>query len=141
MPESKPKIVLVDDDAGMNQAVERLLLAAGFRAETFASGEALLDSHAADTADCLILDVHLPGISGLDLCRKLHQSGSTRPVIFITALDDPLFPEKAREAGASASFRKPFSGKNLLGAIHEALHLTESCAASSPAPELKLPQE
>jgi FixJ family two-component response regulator len=129
MPEQKSNIVVVDDDAGMNQAIERLLNAAGFRALTFPSGEALLKSGAAAAAACLVLDVHLPGLSGFELCRRLTQDGMVLPVIFITAYDDPDSHAQAKSAGAIAYFTKPFPGQSLVAAITRAL-------AVGPAPSL-----
>jgi FixJ family two-component response regulator len=120
---SNPRnIVVVDDDAEMNQAIQRLLNAAGFRAITFHSAEALLEAGAAATAECLILDVHLPGLSGFELRRKLlNQGGAKPPVIFITAYDHPDSEALALDSGAIAYFRKPFCGQSLLTAISKAL--------------------
>jgi FixJ family two-component response regulator len=121
MADQKSNIVVVDDDAGMNQAIERLLNAAGFRTLTFSSGEALLQSGAAASAACLVLDIHLPGLSGFDLCRRLLQEGIALPVIFITAYDDPDSQIQAKRAGAVALFTKPFPGQSLVAAITRAL--------------------
>jgi|SRR5436190_16987864 len=129
MADQKSNIVVVDDDAGMNQAIERLLNAAGFRALTFASGEALLKSGAAANAACLVLDIHLPGLSGFDLCRRLMQDGLALPVIFITAYDDPDSQAQAKSVGAVGFFTKPFPGQSLVAAITRAL-------AVGPAPSL-----
>jgi len=101
--------------------MERLLNAAGFHAVTFSSAEALLVSGAAAEADCLVLDVHLPGLSGFELCHRLAQGGQRQPVIFVTAFDDPASQAQAHEAGALAYFTKPFPGQKLLGAIARAL--------------------
>jgi FixJ family two-component response regulator len=114
----------------MNQAIERLLNAAGFRARTFASAEALLASDAAATAKCLVLDIHLPGLSGFELRRHLADAGWTLPVIFITAYDDPDSQAQAQSAGAIAYFTKPFPGQSLVAAITRAL------ATAGPAPSL-----
>src|SRR5262245_56409434 len=121
MSTQEQKIVVVDDDAGMNQAIERLLNAAGFRTATFPSAEALLESGAATNAACLILDVNLPGLSGFELQRRLAQSGAARPVIFITAYDDSDAQAHAESAGAIAFFIKPFPGQQLMAAISRAL--------------------
>ena len=121
MPDVRPNIVVVDDDPGMNQGIERLLKAAGYRTVTFPSAEQLLEAGAADNADCLILDIHLPGISGFELRRILHQNGSDAPVIFITAYDDPASKAEAVRAGASGYFTKPFPGQTLLTSINKAL--------------------
>jgi len=120
MPDSS-RIVVVDDDPGMNQAIRRLVESAGFRAFTFSSAEALLAGDAASHAACLILDVHLPGLSGFDLRRRLQERGVHAPVIFITAYDDADARLQAREAGAIALFSKPFQRQPLLSAIARAL--------------------
>jgi FixJ family two-component response regulator len=117
----RQNIIVVDDDAGMNLALRRLLNAAGFHAISFSSAEALLESKAVTQAACLILDVHLPGLSGFELQRRLRQDGPTRPVIFITAYEDPASKAEAQGAGAVAYLTKPFSGRLLLAAITEAL--------------------
>lgn len=125
MSGAKPTIIVVDDDADMNQALERLLNAAGFEPTMFRSGEALLADGAATTADCFILDVHLPGISGFELQERIALCGAVAPVIFITAYADSAARERAREAGAAGFFSKPFSGQPLLAAIQQALVLPQ----------------
>lgn len=114
-------IVVVDDDDGMNQAIQRLLKAAGFRATTFGSAEELLKAGAAISASCLILDIHLPGLSGFELFREIATAGSKVPVIFITAFDDPDSLARAVEAKAIAYFTKPFPGQHLVAAVTRAL--------------------
>src|SRR5262245_44534165 len=82
-------IVVVEDDEGMRSAAQRVLNAAGFRAEAFASAESLLESGAADGAACMVLDIHLPGLSGFELCHEFVRTGTAYPpVIFITGHDD-----------------------------------------------------
>lgn len=122
MANSKPNIVVVDDDPGMNQAIERLLNAAGFHAITFASAEDLLADGAAADAACLVVDVHLTGVSGFELQRRLQKSGVTPPVIFVTAYDESRSRAQAQDAGAIAYFIKPFPGKTLLAAITRAIN-------------------
>jgi FixJ family two-component response regulator len=109
-------IVVVEDDAGMSKAIARLLRAAGFQPVSFASAEELLQTEAADSAACLVLDIHLPGLSGIELGRLLVTSGRPKPVIFITGQDEPSLRDEARSLGC-AYFRKPFEGKALLEAI------------------------
>jgi FixJ family two-component response regulator len=120
---SKPEqnIVVVDDDASMRHAIERLLKAAGFHATTFSSAEALLQTDAALSAGCLVLDIHLPGLSGFELRQRLAESGHASPVIFITAHDRPTGREQAMQAGGVAYFTKPFSGRALLAAVTKAI--------------------
>lgn len=123
MPEQeKGAIVVVDDDDGMRRAAERVLNAAGFRAVTFASAEILLESDAADGAACLVLDIHLPGLSGFELRRELVRTGSTQPpVIFITGHDEPAAREQAEALGAAAYLPKPFAGRALVAAVSRAV--------------------
>lgn len=132
MPEQKSKIVVVDDDAGMNQAIRRLLDAADFRVVTFASGEALLDGSAAAGAACVIFDVHLPGISGFELYERLKGRGVEVPVIFVTAYDTPAAREQAEKAGAVAYLTKPFVGRTLLDKV---CHALRPAAANGDVPE------
>jgi len=123
MSDLRQNIVVVDDDPGMNLALQRLLNAAGFRTVPFSSAEALLESEAAVDAACLVLDVHLPGLSGFELQRRLQENGPRPPVIFITAYDDPASQAEAQDAGAIAYLTKPFPGRSLLAAITEALEM------------------
>ena len=120
MPIVRGSIVVVDDDADMRHALGRLLTAAGFQAMTFPSAEALLDAGAAEKADCLILDLHLPGLSGLDLSQLLRARGLDTPVVFITAYDDQETRARAEEAGALGYFSKPFQAASLLAVLERA---------------------
>lgn len=115
-------IVIVEDDNGARQAFARLLNAAGFRAETFASAEALLESDVVASAACLVLDIHLPGLSGLELRRELVRSRTQLPpVIFITGHDEPATRAQAEALGASAYLPKPFAGRTLVEAVAHAV--------------------
>ena len=117
----KQNIVVVDDDEGMNQAIQRLLSAAGFQVVTFASAEALLAADGAKEAGSLVLDIHLPGLSGFELHRRLAQSGAAPPVIFVTAYDDPDTQTQATMAGAVAYLTKPFPGRLLTNTVLRAI--------------------
>jgi FixJ family two-component response regulator len=121
MPDEIPRIVVVEDDASMSQAIERILRAGGFAAVTFASAEAALEADAATTADCLILDIRLPGMSGFELYRRLAHSDEQLPAIFITAHDEPPVREEAERMGARSYLAKPFSGRTLLDAVTQAI--------------------
>jgi FixJ family two-component response regulator len=121
IPDQHQTIVVVEDDAGMKKAIERLLRAAGFQPVSFASAEELLQTEAADYAACLVLDIHLPGISGLELGRLLI-TRRARPIIFITAQDGAGLRYEAERLGC-VYFRKPFEGKALLEAIRQAIKL------------------
>ena len=118
---TQPKvIVVVDDNSGFLKSVARLLTVHGFSARTFSSAEALLDNNDLRTAGCLLLDIHLGGVSGIELQRQLKASGSTCPVIFMTAIDDDATRKEATDAGCIAYLRKPFAPQLLLDAIRQA---------------------
>lgn len=121
IPSSGPRIGVVDDDASMCQAVARLLQAAGFRPTTFGSAEAYLEAPKDGELDCLVLDIHLPGLSGLDLQQMIARAARRLPVILITAHDEPETRDQARQSGCIAYLRKPFPGQHLLQAITNAL--------------------
>jgi DNA-binding response OmpR family regulator len=122
MPSELLKVIVVEDDASMGRAIERILRAEGFAAFVFASAEAALEANAAASADCLILDIHLPGMSGFDLHRRLALSGQETPTIFMTARDEPAVRDEAQKLGGAGSYvPKPFSGSALLDAVGRAL--------------------
>jgi FixJ family two-component response regulator len=114
------KIVVVEDDASMRQAIKRVLHTAGHDAMLYESAEAVVDLDTAMTADCLILDIQLPGMSGLDLYRTLKRFGLTTPAICITAYDHPNLRNEAKQLGAVSYLTKPFSGRALLSALADA---------------------
>ena len=118
---ASPLIVIVDDDESIRDALTSLLRSVGWRAEGFASAEAFFQSGQVHTTACLLLDVQLPGISGLELQRQLRSSQVRIPIIFITAHGNEAMRAQALQAGALAFFAKPFSGTVLLEAIHTAL--------------------
>jgi FixJ family two-component response regulator len=113
--------VVVEDDASMSQAIERILRAGGFEPLLFASAEAALEADTAASADCLVLDIRLPGLSGFELHRQLALAGAEPPTIFITAHDEPALREEAERLRASSFLRKPFTGRMLLDAVAQAL--------------------
>src|SRR5262245_57650193 len=117
MPEEKPRIVVVEDDESMSQAIERILRAGGFVALTFASAEAALEAGVIAASACLVLDISLPGMSGFDLYRRLRPAGEQLPAIFITAHDEPAMRREAERLGARSFLSKPFSGRTLLDAV------------------------
>jgi len=122
MTETKTHVTVVDDDESFSRAIERLLRAAGFQPFVCASAEAFLQDTTHPAPDCLVLDIHLPGMSGLELCRHLTGLGNTAPVIFVTAHDETDAREEAQRAGGSAYFCKPVPGKLLLDAITGAVN-------------------
>jgi FixJ family two-component response regulator len=113
-------ITVVEDDAGMAKAIARLLRAKGFRVEVFDSAEAFLASSSVNEARCLVVDIQLGGMSGLDLCRTLAANGSQAAFVFITALEDCELKKAAFEAGGVAYIRKPFLSDVLVAAIDKA---------------------
>jgi FixJ family two-component response regulator len=120
MPKQRWIVAIVDDDPSMLRATEALLDAHGFETTVFTSAEEFLDHRAATDADCLILDIDLGCMSGIELRRQIKVCGSTLPVIFMTALDDNAI-NQALEAGCIACLRKPFPGYQLIDAIREAV--------------------
>jgi FixJ family two-component response regulator len=123
---SNPCIALVDDDALVRTALGRLLRLAGFEVSTFHSGDAFLASLGARHPDCTILDVHMPGLSGLDVQARLRARRIRIPVVFMTAADDLALEQVAQEAGGAWLLRKPFSDAELLQAIGTALRIKPS---------------
>jgi FixJ family two-component response regulator len=114
-------IAVVDDNPSMLQGLSRLLSAHGFRVRTFSSAESFLDDIARCDADCLLLDIHLGGISGIDLQRQLTSSGADLPVIFMTAIDNEATRQEAFDVGCVAYLKKPFLAKLLIDAINAAV--------------------
>jgi FixJ family two-component response regulator len=114
-------VAVVEDDPGMLQSIERLLKAYKFETATFSSAEAFLDDAASSVVKCLVLDIDLGGMSGIELRQRLTASGSSLPVIFITAVDDEAIREMAIKSGCVAYLRKPFPGSVLIGAINKAV--------------------
>ena len=121
MPKRRKIVAVVDDDPSMLNAAETLLDAQGFATMVFASAEEFLDRGAATQVDCLLLDIHLGGLSGIELRHRLKDFGSKLPVIFMTALDDEAMVEQALKAGCVAFLRKPFQARQLVEAIKKAV--------------------
>src|SRR5215813_7574791 len=110
-------IGIVDDDESVRMAIRSLLRSLGFKVEMFGSAEDLLGSARLDDIACLIVDLRLPGMSGVDLQRQLLAAKRELPMVFISAHDDPAAHRRALTAGALAFLRKPFSGKVHIDAI------------------------
>ena len=120
--ESPPRTVaVVEDDPSMRRSIERLLNAHGYKTEGYGSAEAFLGRDSASAIGCLVLDIHLGKMSGIQLRRRLRDAESSLPVIFITAVDDDTLESEAVDAGCLAYLRKPFAAKLLLSAIHDAM--------------------
>ena len=107
-----PLVAVVDDDASFRRAVGRLISLWGFRTWTFASAEEYL--RIGVPADCIVLDLHLEGMSGLELQCRLAAESRSVPIVFVTAMDDPLARRRALEAGAIAYLDKPFDEHRLV---------------------------
>jgi two-component system response regulator FixJ len=116
-----PLIAIVDDDESVREALKSLIDSVGFRAEVFVSGEAFLNSPYVSQMDCLIADVRMPGMSGLELQDRLNAAHSPIPIVFISAHDDGEARARGLQAGAVDFLQKPFSEDSLLGAIDACL--------------------
>ena len=114
-------VFIIDDDAGMRAAMQRLLKSVGLRAESFATPQEFLQRRLPDGPNCLVLDVRLPGMSGLDVQRRLIEAGVQIPIIFITGHGDIPMTVKAMKSGAVEFLTKPFRDQDLLDAIQQAL--------------------
>jgi len=121
MRHTPPIIAIVDDDDSVRDALRQLLRAAEYDALTFASAEELLASPRRAEADCLIVDVNLPGMSGVALVRALADAGDRTPAVLITARDDPATIELLRRAGPVPRLRKPFGDAELFDVITQLL--------------------
>jgi len=118
---SHATVFIVDDDAGLRQAIHDLVESVGLRAQSFASGEDFLRAKHISRPSCLVLDVRLPQMNGLDFQRRLVETGVEIPVIFITAHGDIPMSVRALKSGAVEILTKPFRDQDLLDAIHQAL--------------------
>ena len=123
MPKTKSLISVVDDDESMREAVRGLMKSLGYTAEAFASAEEFLNSRQVPGTSCLITDVQMPGMTGLDLHRHLVASGKTIPTILITAYPDDSVRERALGDGVVCYLSKPFDESDLLACIHSALSI------------------
>jgi len=121
MLETYPTVFIVDDDASVRDALKRLIRSVGLHVESFSSAMDFLRWPKVDVPSCLVLDVRLPGISGLDFQRQLTAAGFQLPVIFITAHGDIPMSVRAMRAGAVDFLTKPFRDQDLLDSIHIAL--------------------
>ena len=121
MASGRPLVIVVEDDADMTRALESVLKAAGFDAAMFSSGEALLGALVPADMACLVLDVHLPGMTGFELYDRLTAAHPSCPVIFMTGYDEPAARARSLEAKAVAYLVKPFAGKRLIESIRRVM--------------------
>ena len=120
-PAGAPTVFIIDDDASVRASIQDLLESLGLRSESFETAEEFLRSKRPDGPSCLVLDVRLPGVNGLDFQRRLVDAGFQIPIIFITGHADIPMTVKAMKSGAVEFLTKPFQDRDLLGAIHQAL--------------------
>jgi FixJ family two-component response regulator len=121
MNEERSTVFVVDDDASMREALKNLLRSMGLNVETFGSAKEFLSSQRSKAPGCLVLDVRLPGLSGLDLQRQLADANIQIPIIFITAHGDIQMSVRAMKAGAVEFLTKPFRDQDLLDAVQQAV--------------------
>jgi len=120
-PAGVSTVFIIDDDAGMRQAVQDLVESVGLRAESFSTGQEFLTKQRTDDPCCLVLDVRLPQMSGLDFQQQLSEIGLRIPIVFITAHGDIPMSVRALKSGAVEFLTKPFRDQDLLDAIQQAL--------------------
>ena len=121
MRQPAPTIAVIDDDASVRRALQRLLQSAGLTVATFATARAFLEADDWAQTACVVLDIHLPGMSGFELAEYLAVSEVPIPIVFITALDDVSTRERVHRAGAAGYLRKPFDQDTLIDAIRRAI--------------------
>ena len=117
----KPLIAVVDDDSSLRESTQLLLRSAGYRAEVFASAREFLGSPRIDETACLMLDVRMPGMDGLELQRRLNVSHADIPIIVVTAHDDATSRSTALDSGAIGFLSKPFQASTLVATVQTAL--------------------
>ena len=120
-PAGAPTVFVIDDDAGVRASIQGLLKSVGLRSETFGTAQDFLRSKRQDGPSCLVLDVRLPGVNGLDFQRQLADAGVQIPIIFVTGHGDIPMTVRAMKSGAVEFLTKPFRDQDLLDAIHQAL--------------------
>lgn len=121
MSQEHPAVFIVDDDISVREALKNLFRSVGLRVEMFGTAQEFLSSRRSDAPGCLVLDVRLPGLSGLDLQRKLAEANIEIPIIFITAHGDIEMSVRAMKAGAVEFLTKPFRDQDLLDAVQQAI--------------------
>ena len=131
MKDADAVVFVVDDDASVREAIESLIRLAGLRVETFETAQEFLRSQRLDVPGCMVLDVELPGLSGLDLQRELAAHGIKLPIIFITGYGDIPMSVRAMKAGALEFLTKPFRDQDLLDAIQQALERDRAARQNS----------
>jgi FixJ family two-component response regulator len=119
---TSPLVAIIDDDEALCSSLVDLMRSIGYRAEPYASAETFLTSSSLLNLDCIVADVHMPGMGGLNLARKLHELGIVTPVILITALPDKHLDDEAISVGAQVLLRKPFETNALLDHVERSFN-------------------
>jgi FixJ family two-component response regulator len=127
MSPTPPVIAVIDDDESVRRALGRLLRAVGWQGQVFSTAVEFLETTARALPDCLILDMHLPKMSGLELQERLAAAGRKVPIVFITAYPDAAARECGLRSGAVAFLHKPFDEQALIDAVERALGAPEAC--------------
>ena len=123
-------IFIVDDDAAVRDSLKMLLRSVGQAVETFGSGQEFIDAYSEDRPGCLVLDIRMPGMSGLELQQKLNERHSIMPIIFITGHGDVPMAVEAMQAGAVDFIQKPFRDQDLIDRINQALEKDQNNRAA-----------
>src|SRR5688500_4825256 len=126
----RPSIFVVDDDSAVRDSLKLLLRSVGQAVETYVSGQEFLDGYNDDRAGCLVLDIRMPGMSGLELQQKLNERHSILPIIFSTGHGDVPMAVEAMQAGAVDFIQKPFRDQDLIDRINQALEKDSSNRAA-----------
>ncbi len=123
MDSQKKMIYVVDDDESVCRAIKALLMTFDFEVKSFNSAQSFFDAVPSDAPGCLLLDIHMPGMDGWEMQKKILESGSKRPVIFISAEKLENAADRALNLGALGYLQKPFDGQTLVDLIHQAPNL------------------
>jgi FixJ family two-component response regulator len=124
-----PLIAVVDDEASVHKALGRLLRAAGFDSRSFASGREFLEACRLEPPDCVVLDMHMPEMSGLEVLKQMNASGLFLPMVLITADDESARCQRVLDEGAVSWLRKPVDGPQLIRCVEQAVLLAQSVHA------------
>ena len=124
-PGEPPLVAIIDDDASVRQSTRRLIRSFGYRAEAFGSGEEFLSSASAAESACLVLDVRMPGMDGLEVQRRLAERDARIPIVFLTGQASDDEERRARSAGALAFLRKPVGKATLLQVLQKVFHVSQ----------------
>ena len=125
MRETRLRVAVVDDEETVRRALGRFFQAAGYDVETYGSGSDFLDAASANRPDCAVIDVHLTGLTAMDVLDRLAAAGITLPTVVVTGRQLPGVAERALASGASVCLRKPLDGDTLLEAVTSAVHRAE----------------